>query len=80
MIVSLLFAGVLWQAKATVAVLPEPIRIAREIQGTIDREGGRALEGAWRARLAASPRSPGALFAVATFERSRYRYERADSL
>jgi len=80
MIVSLLVAGVLWQAKATVAVVPEPVRISREIQRTIDLDGGQMLERAWRARLSASPRSPGALFAVATFERSRYRYEQADSL
>ncbi len=80
MITSLLVGAVVLQVKATTVVVPEPVRLAKEVQRTIDRDGGQALERAWRDRLAKSPESPAALFAVATFERSRYRYERADSL
>lgn len=59
---------------------PDPTRQVREIQRAIDRDGGAALERQWRAALARRPRDPAALHAVATFERARYRYERADSL
>ena len=76
MILHLALLGVLTQAAAPA----EPVRIVREIQVAVDRDGGQSLERTWRARLARSPREPGALLAAATFERARYRYERADSL
>ena len=58
----------------------DPVVLVREIQRAIDANGGRILEKNWRATLARSPREPRALLAVATFERTRYRYEGADSL
>jgi CHAT domain-containing protein len=57
-----------------------PASIVRAIQIQIDRDGGRALESTWRARLTRRPEDPSARLAVATFERNRYRYERSDSL
>lgn len=57
-----------------------PLDLVRELQHVIDRDGGAALEASWRARLARAPRDRRAILAVATFERERYRYERADSL
>ena len=58
----------------------DPVALVREIQRAIDAGGGRSLEKNWRATLARSPREARALLAVATFERTRYRYEGADSL
>ncbi len=80
MITSLLALGVWIHGTTAPIAAAEPVQIARAIQVAVDRDGGRALERAWRSRLATSPRNPQAIFAVATFERSRYRYERADSL
>lgn len=58
----------------------EPVRIVRGIQVEIDRSGGRELERTWRTTLSRAPTDARAVLAVATFERNRYRYERADSL
>ena len=65
---------------AQLSPLPEPLRLVRELQVAIDRDGGRERERAWRATLARRPQDPAAMLAVATFERARYRYERSDSL
>jgi len=72
-----------WLAVAVLAqgsTVPEPLRIVREIQVAIDLDGGMAVERAWHTTLRQRPRAPQALLAVATFERSRYRYEAADSV
>ena len=72
----LLLAGLLVAADS----LPEPIRIVRTIQRSVDRDGARALESDWRRKLAREPNDSRALLAVGTFERQRYRYDRSDSL
>ncbi|MBL0169919.1 MAG: CHAT domain-containing protein [Gemmatimonadaceae bacterium] len=76
MILALMLTGALMQG----AALPEPVRIVREIQVAIDRDGGQSLERAWQLTLASRPRQPQAMLAVASYARARYRYERADSL
>lgn len=67
-------------ALALQAPAPEPVPLLRYIQRSIDRDGGAALERDWRATLRRNPNDPAALLAVGTFERARYRFERADSL
>lgn len=67
-------------ALAQPAAPPDPLRIVRQVQEAVDRDGGHSLEREWRRTLAARPGAPDALLAVAAFERARYRFERSDSL
>lgn len=67
-------------AQLQAPIRSEPIRIVRDVQAAVDRDGGRDLERIWRASLARQPRDPRALLAVSVFERHHLRYERVDSL
>lgn len=67
-------------AQLPVAGDGEAARIARDAQHAIETGTDVSYERPWRARIARNPRDARALLAVATLERLRYRYERADSL
>src|SRR5688572_16212200 len=58
----------------------EALRTVRDVQRALDQDGAASLERSWQATLKRRPDEPRAILAVATFERSRYRYEAADSL
>ena len=58
----------------------DPSLIMRDAQRAVETSHDAAFEARWRATLARAPRDPGALLAIATLERLRYHYARADSL
>lgn len=70
----------LFLAQLQAPLRSEPVRLVREIQAELDRNGGHALERVWRATLRQRPADPRAMLAVATFERNRYRYAPSESL
>jgi CHAT domain-containing protein/tetratricopeptide (TPR) repeat protein len=58
----------------------EALRTVRDVQRALDQDAAASLERSWQATLKRRPNDPRAILAVATVERSRYRYESADSL
>jgi tetratricopeptide (TPR) repeat protein len=58
----------------------DPSTIMRDAQRAVELDRGDAFETEWRAVLSRDPRSAEALLALATLERLRYHYARADSL